>query len=139
MWGDRNRVFIHLSMDLVDDADLLQLEADASDLGHQYANRERGHIAAAMYAIAGIADAARTERERADPDAMDFVSWSAPVEFDVTSNAEHNKDDLGTLMAQAMAQAERQDIGDDLAYIWFSVVRQLARERDRLRQVGAIL
>ncbi len=42
-------------------------------------------------------------------------------------------------MARTMALTERDDISDDLASVWFRVVRQLAVERDRLRRDGVIL
>jgi hypothetical protein len=141
MWGDRTRVFIDLSVDLLEDADLKQLEADAADLGSEYFRRERHHVASAFYGLAGIAHEELEERRQnaGNPGWTQAASFTVPVEFDPTASAEHNKDDVGTVMAHAMAMAESQDVSDDLAQIWFGVVRRLARERDRLRTERVIL
>ena len=135
MWGTRARVFIDLSVDRIEDIDLEQLAGDAADLGSTYARRERHHVASAFYGLAGVASEELDERRQnvGNPDWTQAASWTFPVEFDSTSNAEHNKDDLGTVMARAMAMAERLDVSDDLAGLWFQVVRRLVRERDRLR------
>lgn len=141
MWGDRRRLFIDLSIEFLDEWDLEQLVEDASALAMEYRGRERVHVAASFAALASVASGELEERQTNsnNPEWVQASSWTVPVEFDPTSSAEHNKDDLGTVMAHAMAMAERAEISDDLAHLWFRIVRQLARERDRLRRERVIL
>jgi hypothetical protein len=118
--------------------ELLQLAEDSQELGWVYHHRERLLLSSALLGLAGAAEDENDGREREGaPYYSDSMELS--LEFDVTSNPEQNKDELGTLMARIMEIAERDTIEDDVAWLWFSVVGQLARERDRLRSEGVIL
>lgn len=138
MWGDRTRVFIEWTLYRLDEWELGQLIEDAEALAEHYRLRERHSVASAFSTLASLAYGDLEDRERGADLAVS--AWAtAAVGFDPTSGPEHNKDDLGTVMARAMAMAERSDISDDLAHFWFQVIRDLARERDRLRREGMVL
>jgi hypothetical protein len=138
MRGDRKAIVIEWTLYRLDEWDLGQLIEDAEALAEQYRLRERPSVAAAFSTLASLAYGDLEDRERgADLTVSAWVTLA--VDFDPTSGPEHNKDDLGTVMARAMAMAERSDISDDLAHFWFQVVRDLARERDRLRREGVVL
>jgi hypothetical protein len=59
------------------------------------------------------------------------------VEFDPTSPPEHNKDDLGTVIARVIALADSGHGGS--SHAWVRIAGHLATERDRLRRDGVIL
>jgi hypothetical protein len=141
MWGDRKRVFIEVSIDRLDEWDLGQLIEDAETLASEYARRERHVVASSFSALASVAYGELEDREKnaGEPDWTQDSWLTVPVEFDPTSSTEHNKDDLGTVIAHAMAMAERTDMSDELAHLWFQIIRHLARERDRLRGEGVLL
>lgn len=139
MWGDRRRLFIEWALDRLDEWDLGQLIEDAEALATEYDRRERHHVASAFSTLASFAYDELEDRENSERYSTGSTWVTAAVDFDPTSGAEHNKDDLGTVMARAMEVAERTDINDDLAHVWFQVIRDLARERDRLRAEGVLL
>jgi len=137
-WMAPNRLRISIDLHRLDEHDMAQFSEDASDLEWVYHRRERLLVSSSLMAVSGAADAALEDSRSPDPD-MWGASYDVSLPFDPSSNPEQNKDELGTLMARVMALAERQDIDDDLAHVWFGVVRQLARERDRLRRERVIL
>ena len=138
VWGDRKRVFIEWSIGRLDEWDLGQLIEDAEALAGEYDRRDRQHVASSFSGLASLAYSELEDRDMNERDWRESAWVTIPVDFDPTSSAEHNKDDLGTVMAHSMAMAERTDISDDLAHVWFQIVRQLARERDRLRLEGVL-
>jgi len=137
-WMAPNRLRIDIDLGGLDEYDMAQFSEDASDLGWVYHARDRLLVSSSLMAVSGAADAALEDSQSPNPN-MWGASYSVSLPFDPLSNPEQNKDELGTLMARVMAFAERQEFGDELAHKWFGVVRQLARERDRLRREGVIL
>lgn len=136
-WIAPNRLRVSMSLDWLSLEDLHEIAADATDLAWVYHARERMLLSSSLLALAGAAETEFEGREREGVE-----QWSASIdvslEFDPTSNPEQNMDELGTLMAHVMVFAERDSIEDRVAWVWFGVVRQLARERDRLRREGVV-
>lgn len=112
------------------------MAADAYALGVIYETRERHAPAAALFTLSEFAVAELEDRKRG-ANASGPTYWSSPVEFDPTSPPEHNKDDLGTVIAQAIALADEGPDGP--GYAWAKIAENLAKERDRLRREGVIL
>ena len=111
------------------------MAGDAYALGVLYQERERHAPASALLTLFDFATAELEERANG-VGTLASTQWTSPIEFDPTSPPEHNKDDLGTVIARVIALAERND---DVAPAWRQIAEHLAKERDRLRREGVIL
>jgi hypothetical protein len=125
-----------VSLDALSDDELEAMAGDAYALGVVYEKRERHAPASALFTLSDFAIAELEDRKRGGS-ASGTTYWSSPVEFDPTSPPEHNKDDLGTVIARAIALASEDPDGP--GYAWSRIAEHLARERDRLRREGVIL
>lgn len=131
-----DRVVIEVSLDALSDDDLEAMAGDAYALGVVYETRDRHAPASALFTLSDFAIAELGDRKRG-VSASGATYWSSPVEFDPTSPPEHNKDDLGTVIARAIALAS--DDPDGPGYAWARIAEHLAKERDRLKREGVIL
>jgi len=131
-----DRIVIEVSFDTLSDDDLEGMAGDAYGLGVLYADRERHATASALFRLADFANAELEDRTRGAK-SLETTYWTSPVEFDPTSPPEHNKDDLGTVIARVIALADSEPGGP--GYVWAKIASHLAKERDRLRREGVIL
>ena len=93
-------------------------------------------MAGVFAGLATMVAAELDDRRGGDLPAL-WLSLTAPIE--PTAPAEAVKDDIGSLMAWAIAVSDQRETRGATRLLWRGVIAELARNRDRLRALGIAL
>ena len=124
-----------MSTDFLSNDELEEFARQAEALGWDYHRRGRQMVASYFLRLAGAASGEVKDRARHLERA---ISVDISIPLDETAPGDHQKDDIGTVLARILQLMDDLEVSEDVNWVWRRIFVELSRQRDELRRRGRI-